>query len=379
MASLKCLSLNVKGLNSPRKRRLLFHELRKQKIDIAFIQETQIPRKATYRLADARYQRVFSSTALPKRNGVSVILHNSCPFQVESVEGDDSGRYVVVQGHFGTHSYALASVYAPNSPDKEFWSALMEFLGSRTPGDLIIGGDFNATLCAAVDRSGTGAPTPQDQAFFSFARDMGLVDVWRVQHPGERDYTFLSHPHKTYSRIDYFLASPNSMKVIDASSIGSITWSDHADIHLGLTGLGGSVNRRWRLDPILLTRQDITDGIAAELTDCFDLNSGEEVSPPMVWAAHKAVIRGAFIKYGSQYKKRRNTQILGLQVDLTDRENSHKACPSEASFLALQNVRQALKQLLVDDVGRSMIGAIKWTPPWPVNYDHDPTLPQSAS
>uniref|UniRef100_A0A8C5M8G4 Endonuclease/exonuclease/phosphatase domain-containing protein n=1 Tax=Leptobrachium leishanense TaxID=445787 RepID=A0A8C5M8G4_9ANUR len=59
-------------------------------------------------------------------------------------------------------------LFAPNSPDKEFWHALMEFLGSRTPGDLIIGGDFNATLCTAVDRSGTGAPIPQDQAFSSF-------------------------------------------------------------------------------------------------------------------------------------------------------------------------------------------------------------------
>lgn len=35
-------------------------------------------------------------------------------------------------------------------------------------------------------------------------KELGLIDVWRVLHPGQKDYTHFSHPHTSYSIIDYF-------------------------------------------------------------------------------------------------------------------------------------------------------------------------------
>lgn len=40
MDGLRVLSLNAKGLNTPEKRKMLLHDLKASKTDIAFIQET---------------------------------------------------------------------------------------------------------------------------------------------------------------------------------------------------------------------------------------------------------------------------------------------------------------------------------------------------
>lgn len=58
-------------------------------------------------------------------------------------------------------------------------------------------------------------------------KEMGLVDIWREVHPTSTQYTFYSHAHKSYARLDYFLGTGEINSVVDAVSIEPAALSGH--------------------------------------------------------------------------------------------------------------------------------------------------------
>lgn len=61
-----------------------------------------------------------------------------------------------------------------------------------------------------------------------------LMVVWRVLYPSHRDYTFYSHPHDSYTRIDLFIMPQSLLSRVTSASIGSIAFSDHAPVFVDI-------------------------------------------------------------------------------------------------------------------------------------------------
>ena len=55
-------------------------------------------------------------------------------------------------------------------------------------------------------------PPQAQKAIDTMEEELDLVDAWRFFHPSEKEFTFYSHPHISYSRIDYFLISKSLNK-----------------------------------------------------------------------------------------------------------------------------------------------------------------------
>lgn len=64
--------------------------------------------------------------------------------------------------------------------------------------------------------------------------ELGLVDVWRHQHPTDKDFTFMSHVHGSYTRIDFFCMSKKELFGAKDTTIQSITISDHSPVTVKL-------------------------------------------------------------------------------------------------------------------------------------------------
>lgn len=70
--------------------------------------------------------------------------------------------------------------------------------------------------CPKVDKTYKGGITQPSQAckaIDTLEEELDLGDAWRFFHPSDKEFTFYSHPHISYSRIDYFLISKSLLSL----------------------------------------------------------------------------------------------------------------------------------------------------------------------
>ncbi|MEE6521545.1 hypothetical protein FKM82_019798 [Ascaphus truei] len=104
-------------------------------------------------------------------------------------------------------------------------------------------------------------------------RDLQLVDVWRESHPLDKNYTFYSHPHDSFSRIDYFFVSSRLVPKIAHSGIRDISWSEHAPIELRCTQIGlDRPGANWKLNESLLKIPELMQKVGEEIKHFFREN-----------------------------------------------------------------------------------------------------------
>lgn len=132
---------------------------------------------------------------------------------------------------------------------------------------------------------------------------IGLIDVWRNFHPAVKQFTFFSHPHRVYSRVDYFFVFRTDRHRVLDCSIGVRDVSDHSGVYLKLHLDVQPKNTIWRLNTTLLNDKQFENFIKKETRDYAEFNSDTEVSPSILWDAAKAVLRGRIIMWASQKKK----------------------------------------------------------------------------
>lgn len=115
---------------------------------------------------------------------------------------------------------------------------------------------------------------------------------------------FFPIPHGRYSHIDYLFITQRDLSILEGPKIYIISTSDHALISLSLAPTD-LPNRfyNWRRNSSLLTNPTIRTQTAEAITSYFANNSQEDVSPLLIWEAHKYVLRGDFIKWGSKRNK----------------------------------------------------------------------------
>uniref|UniRef100_A0A8C5Q4C3 exodeoxyribonuclease III n=1 Tax=Leptobrachium leishanense TaxID=445787 RepID=A0A8C5Q4C3_9ANUR len=206
--SMKVLTFNVKGLNMPVKRHSLYRDLRAHDADIVCLRETHFRRLDHPKLYTPQYLTQYHSTFKTKARGVTLLIHNRVAFQMHRILKDPKGRYIILVCTINSRIYTLVSIYAPNAAQSQFLSQVLQKVTDIQSGTLVICGDLNMGLDPLKDRSSTVTCRQHgtsSQRFRQLLNRYNLYDAWRLLHPTERDYTFRSRVHNSYSRIDYFL------------------------------------------------------------------------------------------------------------------------------------------------------------------------------
>lgn len=179
--------------------------------------------------------------------------------------------------------------------------------------------------------------------------DLFLVDAWRLLHPSERDYTYYSPAHKSYSRIDYIFLSQTLLDLNPTSKIGLKLWPDHAPMHVTLGRLPQRICRSaWRLNDNLLTDTVCTAAVSTAITDFVQSHTRDETSTMNTWETLKCVLGGIFIQRGSRLKRARTEVITRLFTLIASLDSMHKLTLEPKTLVELSNALHNLLNLFME-------------------------------
>lgn len=128
--------------------------------------------------------------------------------------------------------------------------------------------------------------------------------------------------------------------------IETSTISDHTPIKLQLR-VPSMPHRttNWKLNENLISDEIDKKLLSEELTLYFRENTHSDISPGVIWEAHKAHIRGKLIELGSRKKREHTHQQTELIRDISALEQQHKDSQSQSVLHDLTLKREELKAL----------------------------------
>ena len=95
MPVIKCLSYNVKGLNSPTKRHKVLKELKRYRTDIAFLQETHLTLGSNIKLYSSDFPIWYYGDTISKRaRGIAIGIAKGTRFVLTDRMTDPEGRFL---------------------------------------------------------------------------------------------------------------------------------------------------------------------------------------------------------------------------------------------------------------------------------------------
>lgn len=314
----KVVSWNINGCGNPVKRKKVLSYLKLHQTDIAFIQETHLKDEEVKKFKRDWVGHVFYSSFSNKKNGVLILVHKMLNFSLVRELADANGRIICIETIINGMELTLCNIYAPNKEEPSFFHEVNRILGN-VQGQVVLAGDFNQVIDGALDRSRFSRTViPKDRAaIHTLMKDNGLIDVWRVVNPNKREYSFYSHCHKSYSRIDFILISQNLINAVIDSNVNAISLSDHAPVELCIKIYPERLRRgRWRMNTSMLQDEVFHNELAEDLSSFFEINIGSTDNMAMVWEASKAYIRGKIIAQTSKRKKEHINTVKELEAEL---------------------------------------------------------------
>lgn len=128
--------------------------------------------------------------------------------------------------------------------------------------------------------------------------------MWRIHFPLEREYTHDSYAHKSFSRINYVLATDDLLPSMTSPKIHELAISDHAPITITLQ-LGQKTLQlnTWKFPSQLKDNTDFNNYLN-KWTEYETTNSIHADTPVLYWEAAKAYLRGRIISYTGAFKKK---------------------------------------------------------------------------
>ena len=305
------------GLRDPGKCTRLLGELKTLGVDVAAVQETHFTCGADCRVLESDFN-VFSAYGSRTSVGVSLLVGRSLDADVDIVFAGDGGRLVVADVAVKSFKFRLVAVYAPNIVVERvsFFRRLAPFLDDTKR--LVLMGDWNAILNPKIDKVGRGASRAGrcESSLVGFVTRHGLVDRFRLDHPGREMWTWLdsSPSAKVGSYLDRVLVRRADIDFVSCPTFHLIAWTDHKLVRVSLRLANRpSLAGYWKFNTSLLEIRDFRD----QLESLIQRALVGVVTGNRWWGSLKHRIRDFATKYGRQLNLDRTKEAKSIDDRLS--------------------------------------------------------------
>ena len=166
---------------------------------------------------------------------------------------------------------------------------------------LVLMGDWNAILDPKIDKVRRGASRLGrcESSLVGFVTRHGLVDRFRLDHPGREMWTWLdsSPSAKVGSYLDRVLVRRADIDFVSCPTFHLIAWTDHKLIRISLRLVNRpSLAGYWKFNTSLLEIRDFRDRLESLIQRALV----GAVTGNRWWASLKHRIRDLATKYGRQ-------------------------------------------------------------------------------
>ena len=321
---IKCLSINIRGLNKSIKRRSVFRWIHNQNAQFIFLQETHSTQINTDFWTAEWGGKIFFSHGTSNSKGVMILINPKLDCKIENCISDRRGRYIILDVSIDDSRVTLVNIYAPNDLNQQakFFKSLNHQLQNFSQQNIIIGGDFN---CAMTDKDKKGGnpvdkKAPVIKEIEQLCNMYNLVDIWRHINPHLESYTWRNKSYKIQCRLDFFLASEELCNLEASCKIFHAPETDHSAISLHFQAKAKKQHRGpgfWKFNDSLLSDVYYVNSLRENITS-FKAKHANVPDKGLKWDLIKMEIRGFTVKYAKTKAKLRKNEEAILQNKINE-------------------------------------------------------------
>ena len=364
MGTVKIKIQNVNGLVDSHKRNQVFYNFKQSEYQIFLIQEAHCSVDSEKNWKSEWGGDILFSHGTRESGGTCILFKNNVNKIIHNIITDENGRYVIVDIELDDLHLTLASLYAPNEDNPQFFVDFISKVESMGNDNRILGGDWNLVMDIGKDKRGGLMRTNfnAQNIVKSWMQDTDLCDIFRHIHPDLSHYTWkrLNPPPGIFCRLDFFLISFGLIDKVYKSEIMPGFKSDHS---APILYLGTLVNPRgpgyWKLNCSHLSDPDFITEIKKTILNTVEINS--EADPQLLWDTIKCNIRGTAVQFSSKKKKSKENLLALLENRINILEKKLSINYNLASQQRLDEIRGEYDKIVEEQaIGAQVRSRIQW-------------------
>lgn len=364
---IKCMTFNVRGLKRKLKRKTIFKQIKREKVNIAAIQETHLEDSDMNMVEKEMGGIIHYSNGTSRSKGLITYFDKSVDEECITLLAKTERMLVSVVKVENEYIYII-NVYAPckENEKRPFLAELTNIINANIPredfGNVVCLGDFNMVINNSLDII-SGEPHPEviTKAFASALNDLGLNDIWRVQHNNKKVFTWSRGSPVIARRLDYIFIGDNLLPFCGNVHVKDLGLSDHRSVAVDLIF---SKQRKgpgsYRMNTSLFKDKSYIDLMKSTIKDAED--EYKHLDPQSRWEMIKVSVKEISQQYSRYIQRTRKNKIKENNEKLNKLQNELAETPERTELgKDIEAIKKQLEISLLEDVrGSSIRAGIKW-------------------